>query len=106
MPFGKIRRLRRRANGYNFAAGCHGCRRHANGPTLRDVPPGGRARVLGYCPGLAIDHLAYLRAYGIIPGYWVRILQHSPVTVVLVEHTELALESDLACEVRVEDICY
>lgn len=71
--------------------------------TLADVPTGCRARVVGFCPGLPADRLAYLQAYGLAPGYWVRVLQHNPVTVVQVEHTELALETELACEVWVKE---
>lgn len=39
-----------------------------------------------------------------VPGYLVRVIQQAPVTVVQIEHTELALESGLAREVQVEDI--
>ena len=70
--------------------------------TLADVPPGSCMRVLGFLPGLSANRKAQLQAYGMTPGHCVRVLQHSPVTVVQVEHTELALEGDLARQVRVE----
>ena len=47
------------------------------------------------------ERLNHLRAYGLVPGHCVRVLQHSPVTVVQVEHTELALEGDLARQIEV-----
>lgn len=45
-----------------------------------------------------------LQAYGLAPGRTVRVLQQVPVTVVQAEHTELALEDQLAAQVRVEII--
>jgi Fe2+ transport system protein FeoA len=45
-----------------------------------------------------------LQAYGLAPGHCVRILQHSPVTIVQIEHTELALEGGLARQVEVEGV--
>ncbi|MBE0408596.1 MAG: ferrous iron transport protein A [Anaerolineales bacterium] len=94
LHFGGRRRKRRRGK-------CPTCNGSSIEMTLKDVPVGCRARVVGFCPGLAAERLAYLQAYGLAPGYWVRVLQHSPVTVIEVEHTELALESELACEVLV-----
>jgi Fe2+ transport system protein FeoA len=58
--------------------------------------------VKGFCPGLSPERLAQLQSYGLLPGYWVRVLQHSPVTLIQVEQTELALETELACEVQIE----
>lgn len=69
--------------------------------TLAAVRPGGIAQVEGFHPGLASDRRAHLQAYGLVPGARVRVLQHSPVTVVQIEHLELALERDLAAKVRV-----
>jgi hypothetical protein len=31
-----------------------------------------------------------------MPGYWINVIQHSPVTVVQVEQTELAFEDEIA----------
>lgn len=69
--------------------------------TLADVPPGYCARVGGFASSLSPEQLTHLQAYGLVPGHWVRVLQHSPVTVVQIEHTELALEGDLARQIRV-----
>jgi hypothetical protein len=35
---------------------------------------------------------------------WVTVVQHSPVTVIRLEHTELALESELAGGIQVQQI--
>jgi Fe2+ transport system protein FeoA len=48
------------------------------------------------------EHRAHLQAYGVIPGYEVRVVQHKPVTVVQIEHTELALEAGVAGQVWLE----
>jgi Fe2+ transport system protein FeoA len=42
-----------------------------------------------------------LRAYGIVPGALLELLQQRPETVLRVERTELALEAELAALVRV-----
>ena len=72
--------------------------------TLADVPPGCQARVAGFLPGLSAERRSHLLSYGLVPGYWLRLVQHSPVTIVQVEHLELALERDLACKVQVIEI--
>ncbi len=38
------------------------------------------------------------------PDDWVRVVQHSPVTVIQIDQTELALENTLASEIEVEII--
>jgi Fe2+ transport system protein FeoA len=78
--------------------------RQGGGTTLADVPPGQSARVLGFTPGLAPERWMHLQAYGLTPGCMVRVTQHSPVTIVQVEHIELALEGDLARYVRVAGV--
>jgi Fe2+ transport system protein FeoA len=64
-------------------------------PTLADVPPGCRASVIGFAPAGG-QRCEQLQAYGLSPGHRVRVLQQTPVTVVQVDHTELALETDVA----------
>lgn len=71
---------------------------------LSDIPVGRGARVYGFDEHLPAYRSAQLQAYGLAPGYQVRVLQHSPVTVIQVEHVELALEGDLARMVMVEAI--
>jgi Fe2+ transport system protein FeoA len=69
--------------------------------TLFGVPPGVRAHVEGFLPQLPADQKARLQAYGLTPGQEVRVLQHNPVTIVVIEHLELALENEIARSVTV-----
>jgi Fe2+ transport system protein FeoA len=69
--------------------------------TLADIPPGDGVELRGFAPGLPQERRAHLQAYGLVPGRFVRVLQHNPVTVVQVEHCEIALEDDLACQICV-----
>ena len=69
--------------------------------TLADVLPGEGAKLLGFAPDLPPERWAHLQAYGLVPGRFVRVLQHAPVTVVQVEHCEIALELDLARQIRI-----
>jgi FeoA domain len=83
-------------------------RRRARGrrswTTLADVPPGCQAKVCGYLDGFPSDRRATLQAYGLTTDGWVTVLQHSPVTVIRLDHTELALENELAFGIQVEQI--
>jgi Fe2+ transport system protein FeoA len=72
--------------------------------TLADVPAGCKAKVLGFTKFLPPERLSHFQAFGLTPGYKVLVLQHSPVTVIQIEHTELALEPDLAKEIQITDI--
>lgn len=79
-------------------------RRERQGLTLLDVPPGWQAKVVGFKDGFPSARRAHLLAYGLIPNDWVRVVQHSPVTVIQIDQTELALENSLAAEIEVETI--
>jgi Fe2+ transport system protein FeoA len=41
----------------------------------------------------------HLQAYGLLPGRRVRVLAQRPVTIVLIEQTELAFETEIAAQV-------
>lgn len=69
--------------------------------TLANVPPGERAIVAGFCERMNPERRAHLQAYGLVPGRAVQVVQQYPVTVLQVDHTELALEVELACGVKV-----
>ena len=69
---------------------------------LTELPVGAQARVEGFSPGIPAIRRQQLLAYGLVPGRMLQVLQRLPVTVVQVEQTELALESELAEGVRVE----
>ncbi len=72
--------------------------------TLADLPAGCRAKVLGFTQFLPPERLSHFQAFGLVPGHKVRVLQHSPVTIVQIEHTELALERDLAREIQITEV--
>ena len=71
--------------------------------TLAEAPEGASARVVAVANTDGSRPLQ-MQAYGLAPGRTVKILQQEPVTVVRADHTELALEDDLADKVLVEVI--
>lgn len=71
---------------------------------MADVPPGCQALIAGFSHTIPANRKEHLLAYGMLPGYWVKVIQQVPVTVVQIEHTDLALERALADAIQVEDI--
>jgi Fe2+ transport system protein FeoA len=69
---------------------------------LAEIEPGQKGRVIGFSARLDRDRKTHLQAYGVVPGRIIKVVQHSPVTVIQVEHTELALERELAREIEIE----
>ncbi|HSV85112.1 MAG TPA: ferrous iron transport protein A [Levilinea sp.] len=69
---------------------------------LDSAKPGARVVVLEF-DRIAANQKAHLRAYGLAPGREIRVLQQHPVTVVQVEHTELAFEKDIAGQILVKE---
>ena len=69
--------------------------------SLVDIMPGGEARVIAF-NGLGVKQIESLQAYGLAPGSLVKIVRHKPVTIIQIDNTELALERDLAIQVKVE----
>jgi len=65
---------------------------------LAEVPKGVCVRVVAVSGSRPLQ----MQAYGLAPGRLVQVLQQEPVTVVRADHTELALEDDLASKVLVE----
>jgi ferrous iron transport protein A len=65
------------------------------------VAPGKRA-LIGALDGLSTGRCHQLQAYGVAPGRWVKVVQQSPVTVIRVEHLDLAFEAEIARGIRVE----
>jgi hypothetical protein len=81
--------------------------------TLLDVPLGCRAKIgdpssFGSSStsesNPSLPGLEQLQAYGLASGYWVRVLQRTPVIVLQIDHLELAMEKSLAAQVIVEEI--
>jgi Fe2+ transport system protein FeoA len=64
--------------------------------TLADLSPGCSAEVTGFSTHISPKQHAHLQAYGIAPGRMVQVVQRAPVTVVQVDHLEVALEAGLA----------
>jgi len=71
------------------------------GLTLSQVLPLMTVRVIGFLPGLSAERRSQLQSYGIMPGYRVRVIQQKPVTVIEIEHLEVALERELANKIQV-----
>lgn len=63
--------------------------------TLAGARPGHEVAIVGFAGGAGDLHERLL-AYGLIPGRTLRVLAQKPLTVVQIEHTELALERELA----------
>lgn len=70
---------------------------------LADLPLDARARVadMGRLPAAQREQL---RGYGVLPGCTLRVAQQTPATVVQIEHTELAIEPEIARAIRVEQL--
>lgn len=97
--------------GYEFTFGDSIIRSHKITPHDRDfhfslaqASPGQQVKVKGFLPGLSTERAWHLQSYGVIPGSCLLVLQQSPVTIIQVEHLELALERDLAAFIQVEGI--
>jgi Fe2+ transport system protein FeoA len=69
--------------------------------TLAQVRTGEKVTITGF-GRLSPAHKQHLQAYGLLPGRTVRVLAQKPVTIVLIEHTELAFESEISAQVLVE----
>ncbi len=72
--------------------------------SLAQVKPGRQVKVKGFSPGLSSSRTWQLQSYGVVPGCWLRVIQQSPVTIIQVEHLELALECELAALIQVDGI--
>ena len=70
------------------------------GSSLAETPVGTQVQVTGFRAGLAVERRSQLQSYGLAPGHTVKVLQHTPVTVLLIEQFELALERELAAVVE------
>jgi Fe2+ transport system protein FeoA len=69
---------------------------------LDRVPAGTSARLVEPDAGLDKTFREHLAAYGVVPGHDVTVLAQKPMTVVLCDHVELALEAEVARRLRVE----
>jgi Fe2+ transport system protein FeoA len=69
--------------------------------TLAQALSGQEVTITGF-GNLSPAHRQHLQAYGLLPGRTVVVLAQNPVTIVLVEQTELAFEGTIAQQVMVE----
>jgi Fe2+ transport system protein FeoA len=74
---------------------------HEGAMTLAQAPPGRWVMVRKYLPGMPAERYAQLRAYGLAPGTHIFVLQQAPITVIRLDHLELALEHSLGREIQV-----
>ena len=70
--------------------------------TLADLRPGQQARLLSFSPEIPPERLTQLQSNGLLPDCHIDVLQNWPVIVIQVEHTELAVENDLARQILIE----
>lgn len=72
------------------------CPPEGAGRSLSEAQPGSEVKVCGFNQSLSLKHRMQLQAYGLVPGYFVRVLRQNPLTIIQIENTELALEKELA----------
>ncbi|MEN6413751.1 MAG: FeoA family protein [Veillonellales bacterium] len=63
--------------------------------SITELNPGDRARI-GSLLSVNKLHLRKLTVFGILPGVEIELLQTSPTYVLRVEHTQLALDFEIA----------
>jgi Fe2+ transport system protein FeoA len=63
--------------------------------SIIELKPGDRARI-GSLLSVNKGHLRKLTVFGILPGVEIEVLQISPTYVLRIEHTQLALDSEIA----------
>lgn len=78
----------------------HGQQRAAPA-SLAQARSGEIVRISGFGV-LSAAQRQHLQAYGLLPGRSVQILAQKPVTIVLVEQTELAFETEIALQVQIQ----
>ena len=71
--------------------------------TLDTVPPGRTVLLARIDESLATDFREQLAAYGCVPGRALEVLAQQPMTVVVCDHVELALEAAIARALVVRD---
>ena len=68
---------------------------------LSQIKPGKIVKVVGL-DKLPTAQRQHLQAYGLMPGRYIQVLAQRPVTIVLVEQTELAFETEIAAQVMTQ----
>ena len=70
--------------------------------TIADLAPGMEARIISL-QAVQDVRREQLLAYGVAPGRTIQVLQRSPVTILKVDQTELAIENDVASRITVAE---
>jgi len=70
--------------------------------TIDRVCVGATVRLAEPDASLESSFREHLAAFGLVPGHLVTVVAQQPMTVVLCDHVELALENAVACRLRVE----
>jgi Fe2+ transport system protein FeoA len=78
-------------------------KRHAHRDTLAGACPGVPLKIVDM-DGLPGPSRLKLLGLGLWPGRCVEVIRHSPVTLIRAEHSELALEAEMASRIRVESV--
>lgn len=73
----------------------------ANEHPLSQVRPGNQALIRGFDASLPAAQRQHLQAYGLQPGRAITVIAQFPVTIIQIEHTELAFEARIARGVMV-----
>ena len=78
-------------------------------PVSSDVPltgaaPGAKVVVTRFVPGITARQLEQLTSYGLEEGRTIQVLRQRPVTVLLIDYTELALEDEVARAIHVLEV--
>lgn len=78
----------------------HSSRSSTAPASLAQARTGAMVRINGFGQ-LSPTQRQHLQAYGLLPGRSVQVLAQRPVTIVLVEQTELAFETEIAAQIQV-----
>lgn len=70
--------------------------------SLENVAVGLTVRLAEPDPLLESSFREHLAAYGLVPGHLVTVVAHKPMTIVLCDHVELAIEAAVAAKLRVD----
>jgi Fe2+ transport system protein FeoA len=71
---------------------------------LTVAAPGTNVVVARFVPGITAQQLEQLMSYGLEEGRTIHVLRQQPVTVLLIDHTELALEDEVARAIHVLEV--
>lgn len=68
---------------------------------LAEAAPGTGVVLVRFGGGISVSQVEQLIFYGLVEGRVIEVLRQRPVTVILIDHTELALEPAVAAAIRV-----